>query len=50
MLPDYCIALPNKEGTARGMWFEKNGVIYVFMPGVPFEMKTMVSQTILLGH
>ena len=47
MLPDNCIAVPNKEGTARGMWFDKNGVVYIFMPGVPFEMKTMVTQTIL---
>src|SRR6476661_5777803 len=36
-VPDKCIVLPNKRGTAPGMWFEKEGVVYVALPGVPNE-------------
>lgn len=46
-VPDGCIVLHNPRGTAPGMWFEKNGVIYVSMPGVPHEMKSMVTDTVI---
>lgn len=46
-LPDTCTFVSNKRGTAPGMWFEKNGKIFVSMPGVPHEMKAMMSETIL---
>ena len=46
-VPDNCVVLQNKRGTAPGMWFEKNGVIYVSMPGVPFEMKGMMEADVL---
>ncbi len=46
-IPESCTALPNLHGTAPGMWFEKNGVIYVSLPGVPFEMKPMISDHVL---
>src|SRR5690606_15198862 len=32
----------NDVGTAPGMWVERNEVIYVFLPGVPFEMKFLM--------
>ncbi len=41
-VPDVCMVIPNKRGTAPGMWFEKDGKIYVSMPGVPHEMKGMM--------
>src|ERR1017187_3618672 len=41
-VPANCIPIRNKNGTAPGMWFEKNGKIIVSMPGVPFEMKAMM--------
>ena len=41
-LPKNCIVLDNFEGTASGMWFEKNGSILVSLPGVPFEMKSIM--------
>jgi len=46
-IPENCTPLPNRNGTAPGMWFEKtssNGhrVVFVSMPGVPFEMKPML--------
>lgn len=47
MLPESCTILPNKLGTAPGMWFEKNNTIYVSVPGVPFEMKYLVEHEIL---
>ena len=43
IVPDVCTVIPNKRGTAPGMWFEKEGVIYVSMPGVPHEMKGMMT-------
>ena len=47
MLPDCCTPLPNTNGTAPGMWFEKDNIIYVSMPGVPFEMKAMMTNVVL---
>ncbi|WP_303917653.1 competence/damage-inducible protein A [Draconibacterium sediminis] len=47
MLPESCTILPNKMGTAPGMWFEKDDTIFVSMPGVPFEMKYLVEFELL---
>ncbi|WP_319481633.1 competence/damage-inducible protein A [uncultured Draconibacterium sp.] len=47
MLPELCTILPNKMGTAPGMWFEQNDTIFVSMPGVPFEMKYLVEFELL---
>ena len=41
------LILPNKVGTAPGMWFEKNDTIFVSVPGVPFEMMYLVEHEIL---
>lgn len=46
-IPDNCIPLCNKNGTAPGMWFEKDNVVYVSMPGVPFEMKALMIDEII---
>jgi nicotinamide-nucleotide amidase len=46
-VPDVCTVIPNKRGTAPGMWFEKEGKIFVSMPGVPYEMKGMMSDYVL---
>ncbi|MFZ9719262.1 MAG: competence/damage-inducible protein A, partial [Chitinophagaceae bacterium] len=46
-VPDVCTVLFNERGTAPGMWFEKNGKIYVSMPGVPYEMKGIMEQHVL---
>lgn len=46
-VPDVCTVLHNQRGTAPGMWFEKAGIIYVSMPGVPFEMKYMMEHQVL---
>ena len=46
-LPEKCKMISNKVGTAPGMWFEKGNKVFVSMPGVPFEMKEMMSNYIL---
>jgi nicotinamide-nucleotide amidase len=46
-VPDTCTVIQNKRGTAPGMWFEKNNTIFVSMPGVPHEMKGMMSNYII---
>ena len=42
LVPENCIVLFNKTGTAPGMWFERNDTIFVSVPGVPFEMMYLV--------
>ncbi|WP_134088749.1 competence/damage-inducible protein A [Olivibacter sp. XZL3] len=39
--------LHNETGTAPGMWIEKEGKIYVVMPGVPTEMKYLMRHEVL---
>lgn len=46
-LPSLCTYIENPSGTAPGMWFEKNGKIFMSMPGVPFEMKDIMSRSVL---
>ena len=46
-VPDGCEVVPNPNGTAPGMWFDRDGKIYVSMPGVPYEMKAMFSDSVL---
>ncbi|RCH53589.1 competence/damage-inducible protein A [Mucilaginibacter hurinus] len=47
LVPDNCEVIPNKNGTAPGMWFNHNGKIYISMPGVPFEMMYMVEGEVI---
>ena len=46
-VPDNCVTIINSHGTAPGMWFEKNQKIFISMPGVPYEMKAMMEQSII---
>jgi nicotinamide-nucleotide amidase len=46
-LPACCEKITNKIGTAPGMWFERNGKVFVSMPGVPHEMKMMMTDIII---
>ena len=46
-VPDTCKVILNKRGTAPGMWFEKDGKIFVSMPGVPNEMKGMMLDDVI---
>lgn len=46
-LPEGCIVLDNYLGTASGMWFERQGKIVVSLPGVPYEMKALMTEEVL---
>ena len=46
-VPDNCIVIRNKNGTAAGMWFEKDDTVFISMPAVPFEMKEMFEVRVL---
>jgi nicotinamide-nucleotide amidase len=46
-VPDVCKVLMNKRGTAPGMMFTKNEKIFVSMPGVPHEMKGLMTNEVL---
>jgi nicotinamide-nucleotide amidase len=46
-LPVCCEKVTNAMGTAPGMWFERNGKVFVSMPGVPHEMKNMMSSIVI---
>lgn len=47
MLPKSCQYIPNTYGTAPCMWLEKRDTVFVFMPGVPFEMKGIFTDELL---
>lgn len=42
-----CEVLFNDVGTAPGMWITEKGKSFAFLPGVPFEMKFLVTNRIL---
>ncbi len=47
LVPKKCEVLKNKIGTAPGMWFNKDGKIFVSLPGVPNEMKGLMLTGVL---
>jgi nicotinamide-nucleotide amidase len=46
-VPESAIVLQNDEGTAPGLWFDKNNRIFISLPGVPFEMKGLMSKRVI---
>ena len=46
-VPAACKVIQNKRGTAPGMLFDKNEKIFVSMPGVPYEMKGMMTDDVI---
>ena len=46
-LPEKCTVIQNLRGTACGMWFEKNGCVFISMPGVHYEMQGMMEDQII---
>jgi len=46
-VPDICTVLHNARGTAPGMWFEKNEKVFISLPGVPHEMKGLMTEHVL---
>ena len=47
LLPTKATVLMNQYGTAPGMWFEKAGKVFVSLPGVPFEMKSLIKDEVI---
>jgi nicotinamide-nucleotide amidase len=47
LVPATCTVLRNFNGTAPGMWFDVDGVVFVSLPGVPYEMKSLFSEQVL---
>ena len=47
LVPANCEVLHNAVGTAPGMWFDDQGTVFVSMPGVPFEMKRLMTDHVL---
>jgi nicotinamide-nucleotide amidase len=46
-VPDVCQVLYNRMGTAPGMLFKKDGSTVIAMPGVPFEMISIMEDEVL---
>jgi nicotinamide-nucleotide amidase len=46
-LPTACEKINNPVGTAPGMWFNKGDKVFMSMPGVPHEMKKMMTEQVL---
>jgi nicotinamide-nucleotide amidase len=46
-LPSKCTYVRNEVGTAPGMWFAERGVVWMSMPGVPHEMKKLMTDYVL---
>lgn len=42
LVPERSLVFQNKLGTAPGLLLEKNGCSFIFMPGVPYEMKYLM--------
>lgn len=46
-LPANAEYIQNDWGTAPGMWFDQNDTVYISLPGVPFEMKSLMTHRML---
>lgn len=46
-IPDGCKIIKNNLGTAAGFLFERDNKIFIVMPGVPHEMKDMMTNFVI---
>lgn len=46
-VPKNCTVLQNNYGTAPGMWFQQGDKVFVSLPGVPYEMKALITETVI---
>ncbi|MBO6880694.1 competence/damage-inducible protein A [Winogradskyella sp.] len=46
-VPSKAKVLMNQFGTAPGMWIEKNDKVFVSLPGVPYEMKGLITNEVI---
>jgi nicotinamide-nucleotide amidase len=47
MVPRGCTVIPNKHGTAPGMLFDRDKKQLIVMPGVPYEMESMMAEFVI---
>lgn len=47
LVPKIAKVLHNELGTAPGTWYERNGKIFVSLPGVPHEMKNLMNTLVI---
>ncbi len=47
LVPEIALVLHNELGTAPGTWYEREGKVFVSMPGVPHEMKNLMKKHVL---
>ena len=47
MVPSRANVLFNEFGTAPGLWMDKDGKVFVAMPGVPYEMRNLIEKKII---
>jgi nicotinamide-nucleotide amidase len=47
MIPVGATVLPNRNGTAPGLWLEKNGKTLIALQGVPFEMQAILTESVI---
>ncbi len=46
LVPSKAKILRNRLGTAPGLWLDKQGTVYIFLPGVPHEMKELYTKEV----
>lgn len=48
LVPECCTVLPNRNGTAPGMWFDTtDNKVIISLPGVPFEMEALIVEEVI---
>ena len=47
LVPSKSHVFVNTKGSAPGLWLKKNNTIFVFLPGVPFEMKELITNSVI---
>ncbi len=46
-VPESCRLIRNLNGTAPAMWFEKDNTVFISLPAVPFEMKAIMTNSVM---
>ena len=47
LVPKVAEVIRNENGTAPGYWIESDKKIFIVMPGVPYEMKSMMENSVI---
>lgn len=47
LVPSRAVVLHNQYGTAPGLWVQKEKTVFVSLPGVPFEMKYLIENSVI---